>query len=304
MTILVIDKAPHGAEHLKEILTGAILWVKWESIFTAAVVYSAIGLFHYAFRDKFLLISEHPETAWKSGVNVRLWDFLFYLSFGIVITLSVDVAGVLIVFVFLVAPAILVMIITDNLKVQLFLGWGLGVVVTTVGLLLAYVMDLSTGPAVIATYGATMLIVAAAVYIARAAERGAALKNTALVTASFAAAIGVLYLAGGWLGETFQHEHSHHFAGGPGHHALEAEEDGLAPDAVVDALEAGNPDAVALAIEFLRGDPPSFYSELVMRRLTERMSEDPGFVTDECLHSPANRRALERVLSYFGRKSK
>jgi zinc/manganese transport system permease protein len=302
MTILVIDKAPHGAEHLKEILTGAILWVKWKSIFTAAVVYSAIGLFHYAFRDKFLLISEDPERAWESGVNVRLWDFLFYLSFGIVITLSVDVAGVLIVFVFLVAPAILVMIITDNLKAQLFLGWGLGVVVTTLGLLLAYAMDLSTGPAVIATYGATMLIVAVVVYIVRAPELGAALKNTALVTAGFATAIGALYLVGGWLGEMFQHEHHHHLEEAPIHHTLEAEEDGLAPDAVIDLLDAGDPDAVALAIEFLRGDPPSFYSELVMQKLTERMPEDPGFVTDECLHTPANRRALERVLSYFGRK--
>jgi zinc/manganese transport system permease protein len=205
MTILVIDKAPHGAEHLKEILTGAILWVKWKSIFTAAVVYSAIGLFHYAFRDKFLLISEDPERAWESGVNVRLWDFLFYLSFGIVITLSVDVAGVLIVFVFLVAPAILVMIITDNLKAQLFLGWGLGVMVTTLGLLLAYVMDLSTGPAVIATYGVSMLIVAVAVYIVRATERSRALANTAFDTAGFAVPGGILYLAGGWLGDSFRH---------------------------------------------------------------------------------------------------
>jgi len=301
MTILVIDKAPHGAEHLKEILTGAILWVKWESVLTAAVVYSAVGLFHYVFRSKFLLISENPDAAWDSGMNVRLWDFLFYLSFGVVITLSVDVAGVLIVFVFLVAPAILAMIVTDSLKLQLFLGWGLGVVVTTLGLLLAYIKDLSTGPAVIATYGVSMLIVAVAVYIVRAAERSRALANTALVTAGFAAAGGVLYLAGGWLGETFRHEHRHHMEEESSHHALEAEEDRLAPGTVVEALEAGDAGAVALAIEFLRGDPPPFYCELVMEKLTEAMPEDPGFIAGECLHSPTNRRALERVLSHFGR---
>jgi hypothetical protein len=302
MTILVIDKAPHGAEHLKEILTGAILWVKWESVLTAAVVYSAVGLFHYAFRGRFLLITEDPDAAWESGVNVRLWDFLFYLSFGIVITLSVDVAGVLIVFVFLVAPAILVMIITDSLKLQLLLGWGLGLVVTTLGLLLAYVKDLSTGPAVIATYGLTMVIVAAAVYIARATERTAALKNTALVTTGFAAAIGILYLAGGWLGDTFHHEHGHHATLESSHHATQAEEDRLAPEAVVHAIQAGDPGAVPMAIEFLRADPPKFYCELVVRELVELMPEDPGFELDECSHSPTNRRALERVLSHFGRK--
>jgi zinc/manganese transport system permease protein len=321
MTILVIDKAPHGAEHLKEILTGAILWVKWESVFIAAVVYSAIGLFHYVFRRRFLLISEDPEKAWESGMSVRMWDFFFYLSFGIVITLSVDVAGVLIVFVFLVAPAILVMIITDNIRVQLFLGWGLGIVVTIFGLLFAYAKDLSTGPAVIATYGVAMVITSVAVYRARAADRGIALRNTTLVTAGFAAAIGVLYLAGGWLQRTFHEGHRHAFAGESswlhqslledhGHalaeessqRVLEAEEDTLAAEAVVEALEVSGPAAVALAIEFLRDDPPPFYRELVMQKLTGLMPEDPGFDADECLHSPANRRALERVLAHFGRK--
>ena len=321
MTVLVIDKAPHGAEHLKEILTGAILWVKWESVLIAAVVYSVIGLLHYVFRRQFLLISEDPEKAWESGMNVRVWDFFFYLSFGIVITLSVDVAGVLIVFVFLVAPAILVMIITDNIRMQLFLGWGLGAVVTIFGLLFAYVKDLSTGPAVIATYGVAMVIASVVVYIARAADRGIALRNTALVTAGFASAIGVLYLIGGWLQQTFYEDHRHVFAEESswlhqtfledhGHalaeessrRFLEAEEDTLTAEAVVEALEASGPAAVALAIEFLRDDPSPFYRELVVRKLTELMPEDPGFDADECLHSPANRRALERVLAHFGRK--
>ncbi len=298
MAILLIDKAPHGAEHLKEIFTGAILWVQWESIVTAAVVYSAIGLFHYAFRKRFLLISEDPEMAWASGVNVRMWDFLFYLSFGVVITLSVDVAGVLIVFVFLVAPAILAMIVTNRLKVQLFLGWGLGVVVTSVGLFLAYVEDLPTGPAVIATYAVAMLIVAAAVYVARAAERGTALRNTALVTAGFAAAIAVMYLAGGWLGERFREEDG--FAEEPCPHTLQIAEGRLAPEAVLRALEVDGPGGVPLAVEFLKSNPPPFYRERVMRQLAQMMAEDPGFAEDESLDSPGNWRALEKLTAHFG----
>jgi zinc/manganese transport system permease protein len=302
MTILVIDKAPHGAEHLKEILTGAILWVKWESVLIAAVIYSAIGLCHYVFRRNFLLISENPEKAWESGINVRMWDFFFYLSFGIVITLSVDVAGVLIVFVFLVAPAILVMIITDDIRAQLFLGWGLGVVVSIFGLLFAYAKDLPTGPAVIATYGVAMVVTSVAVYIVRAADRRLAFRNTAVVAAGFAAAIGALYLVGGWLQQTFHEDHGHALAQEPSRRVPEAEEDMLAGEAVIEALEVSGAAAVAPAIEFLRGDPAPFYRELVVRKLTELMPEDPGFDVDECLHSPANRRALERVLAHFGRK--
>ena len=159
--ILLIDKAPHGAEQLKDILTGTILWVKWESIAIAAAVYAAVGLVHYIFRDQFLMISEDPEAARRKGMNLRLWDFLFFLLFGIVITLSVDVAGVLIVFVFLVAPAIMAISITDRLASQLMIGWGLGLVVTVMGLIASYVWDLPTGPAIIGCYGVVVLAMAA-----------------------------------------------------------------------------------------------------------------------------------------------
>ena len=123
VAILIIDRAPHGAEHIKEVLTGSILWVKWQTVVIAAVVYAAVGVFHYVFRERFLLISNDPDEAYRRGINVRLWDFLFYMSFGLVITLSVNTAGVLLVFVFLVVPAIMAISITDRLMHQLLIGW-------------------------------------------------------------------------------------------------------------------------------------------------------------------------------------
>ena len=141
VSILAIDKAPHGAEHIKEILTGSILWVKWETIRNAAIVYSFIGIFHFIYRKQFILISENPEKAYKQGMKVRFWDFLFYVSFGVVITHSVGTAGVLLVFVFLVVPAITSMLITDVLWKQLIIGWTMGVVVSIVGLYLSYIGD-------------------------------------------------------------------------------------------------------------------------------------------------------------------
>lgn len=296
--ILLIDKAPHGAEHLKEIMTGSILWVQWSSILTALAVYSAVGLFHYRYRAKFLLISEDPDRAWDEGINVRFWDFLFYLSFGVVITVSVDVAGVLIVFVFLIAPAILALLISDRIRTQLLVGWGLGAFVTSVGLVLAYVADLSTGPAVIATYGATMLVVAGGVFVLRAPRRVIALRTAGLVVVAFAVSGLLLTLIGKKLGE--------HYRGASLHaeHAHERNTE-AAPDpeeeveAILSTFDADPGRAATMAIEFLSDDAPPFFKQMVVDRLTEAMGADPGLVVDEPMESAGNTAALARIRSHF-----
>lgn len=167
VVILVIDRAPHGAEHIKEVMTGAILWVQWESIIFAAVAYGFVGVIHYIFADKFLLITRDPEEAFKRGMRVRLWDFFFYLTFGIVISISVRTAGVLLVFVFLVVPAITATLITDRLKWQLIIGWTMGVVVTVLGLGISYWADMPSGPTVVSFYGVMLVLAAVFLYVAR-----------------------------------------------------------------------------------------------------------------------------------------
>lgn len=167
VVILVIDRAPHGAEHIKEVMTGAILWVQWESIIFAAVVYALVGVVHYIFADKFLLITRSPEEAFKRGMRVRLWDFFFYITFGIVISISVRTAGVLLVFVFLVVPAITATLITDRLKWQMIIGWTMGVVVTVLGLGISYWADMPSGPTVVSFYGAMLVLAAVVLYLAR-----------------------------------------------------------------------------------------------------------------------------------------
>jgi zinc/manganese transport system permease protein len=208
VAILVIDKAPHGAEHIKELLTGSILWVKWSTILNAAVIYSIIGIFHYIFRHKFLMISENVEKATQQGISVQFWDFLFYVSFGIVITHSVGTAGVLLVFVFLVVPAIVSIIITDVLWKQLAIGWGLGVIVSILGLYLSYVADLPSGPTVVAFYGVVLTIVTIIVYIVRSDKRNWAMLKVAIGVAVSIAVVSGFYL----MGKSFQshfHEHDH-----------------------------------------------------------------------------------------------
>ncbi len=203
VAILVIDRAPHGAEHIKEIMTGSILWVKWETILSAAIVYALVGIFHFVFRDKFLLISNHPELAYQRGINVRLWDFLFYASFGIVITHSVRTAGVLLVFVFLVVPAIATIMLTDKLWLQLIIGWTMGTIVSMLGLYISYVADLPSGPTVVSTYGLVLLLLSLVLYVVRAPRKSLALRNLGTGFAVFLLTVGAFFV----LGQTFKSRH-------------------------------------------------------------------------------------------------
>lgn len=142
--ILLADASPHGAEHLKDLMAGSIVWVTPHQVIKTALLYGLLGAFHFVFRRTFLLISMDPERAYAEGIRVRLWDFLFYLSFGVVITSSVQIAGVLLVFCYLVAPAVFAVMFAESLRARLALSWGLGVVVSAVGLLVSY--DRPSGP--------------------------------------------------------------------------------------------------------------------------------------------------------------
>ena len=206
VSILVIDKAPHGAEHIKEILTGSILWVKWSTILSAAIVYAFVGIFHYIFRRQFILISENPDEAYNQGLSVKFWDFLFYVSFGVVITHSVGTAGVLLVFVFLVVPAITSMLITDTWWKQLVIGWIMGLIVSVVGLYISYVADLPSGPTVVTFYGITLLIVALILYIVRAEAKANALIKIALGLGTVLVVVFGLYLLGNYFNSSVHAE--------------------------------------------------------------------------------------------------
>jgi zinc/manganese transport system permease protein len=158
--ILVADRAPEGAEHIKELLAGSILWVTWPVVVKDLIIYSAVGLFHYVFRRKFILISEDPERAYQEGMNVRLWDFLFYLSFGVIITLSVEIAGVLMVFSYLVAPAIIAIGSSDRWGVRIAIAWVVGFLASAAGLIASYQVDFPSGPAIVCALGLCLLLFA------------------------------------------------------------------------------------------------------------------------------------------------
>lgn len=160
-SLLLADRAPEGAEQIKELLAGAILWVSWKEVGSVALVYAAVGLFHFLLRRRFILISENADEAFARGWKLRLWDFLFYASFGLVITLSVEMAGVLLVFSFLVAPAIIALALTGSWPVRILVANAVGVLASAVGLFASYRWDLPSGPAIVCTLGLFLALLAA-----------------------------------------------------------------------------------------------------------------------------------------------
>ena len=159
--ILTMSKATGEAEHLRDMLVGNILSVQWPEVWRTAAVYLAIGVFHFIFRHKFLEITVDHDAAVARGASVRFWDFLFYASFGFVVTRSVAIAGVLLVFCYLIVPSVGGMLYSSRIGPRLAIGWVMGVVVSMLGMYLSVVFDLPTGAAIVCTFGAALILMAA-----------------------------------------------------------------------------------------------------------------------------------------------
>src|SRR5512133_1384903 len=158
--ILAMSKSTEQTEHLKEMLVGNILTVTWLEVTKTAVLYGAVGAFHYIFRRKFLMISMHPEQAEAEGINTRLWDFLFYASFGFVVTSSVAIAGVLLVFCYLIVPSVGAMLYAKNIGPRLAIGWTMGTLVSALGVYLSLKIDLPTGATIVCTFAIVLIVMA------------------------------------------------------------------------------------------------------------------------------------------------
>jgi len=161
--VLILSKSPTGGEELKHMLVGDILLVSMPTIAFDAVLYSLVLIFHFIFRKKFLAISIDADAAQGTGLNIRFWDMLFYMSFGVLVTQSVTIAGVLLVFSYLVIPAVIAQMWQDSIKGRLLLGWTVAVSASLAGILWSFYSDYPTGPAVVMTL-ASFLIVSGAAY--------------------------------------------------------------------------------------------------------------------------------------------
>jgi zinc/manganese transport system permease protein len=156
-TILILSRVAEGGEELKNLLVGHLLFVEQTEIVKVAALYGAIALVHWLARERFLLISQDPQSAIHQGVPVRWWDFLFYATFGVVVTSSVEMAGVLVVFSFLIVPAICGVLLAKTIRGRLAIGWLIGTLTSMAGITASYQWDLPTGASVVCAFGISLL---------------------------------------------------------------------------------------------------------------------------------------------------
>lgn len=159
-TILAMSKATSESEHLKDMLVGNILAVSWWEVAKTAALYVLIGAFHFVYRRQFLAISLDHGKAEANGLSVKFWDFLFYASFGFVVTSSVLIAGVLLVFCYLIVPSVAAMLYAERIGQRLAIGWTMGTVVSALGIYLSVKLDLPTGATMVCTFGLVLILMA------------------------------------------------------------------------------------------------------------------------------------------------
>jgi zinc/manganese transport system permease protein len=121
--ILLLSRSAEGNEELRRTLIGDVLTVSPRQVVKTFLIYAGIGAVHLVFRKKFMMISFDPDRATAMGLPVRWWDFLFYALFGLVVTSFVQIGGVLLVFSYLIVPAVCANFLATRVASLLGIGW-------------------------------------------------------------------------------------------------------------------------------------------------------------------------------------
>lgn len=193
--VLVLDRAPQGAEHVKQLLIGSILTVTPQEVAALAALYGLIGAVHWALRRPLLEVSFNPLLAAAHSRQIFLWDVVFYGSFALVVTSSVRIAGVLLVFSYLIVPAAIAGLFALTVRARLLIAWALGAALSAAGLYASWTWDLPTGPAIVAAFGAATALVGLA-FVFRRLLRAVRSKGASALTPVAMALCGLISLVG------------------------------------------------------------------------------------------------------------
>lgn len=158
-SFLLLSRSPEGNEELRRTVVGEILLVRGHEVFKTFALFAFVGGVHYVFRRQFLTLSFRPEDTGQSGVKLFLWEFFFYLLFGAVVTSFVKIAGVLLVFSFLIIPAVCANLLAQSMRWRLVTGWGIATLASAAGLYASYRLDLPTGAAIVCTLGGALVLI-------------------------------------------------------------------------------------------------------------------------------------------------
>src|SRR5213082_122533 len=157
--VLLLSRAAEGDEEIKNMLVGNILLVTPREVWERFTLFAAVGIFHFVLRKNFLLVSFDRDGAYRKGLRVRWWDFLFYVVFGLVVTSFVRIAGVLLVFSYLIVPAVCGINLANRTGYRLLIGWVIALIGGVGGLFLSFWWDLPSGAAIVCTFGALLILV-------------------------------------------------------------------------------------------------------------------------------------------------
>lgn len=160
--VLMLSRAAEGDEQIKQMLVGNILLVTPMEVWKCFGLFSLVGILHFALRKNFLLVSYDRDRAYEAGLRVRWWDFLFYAAFGLVVTSFVRIAGVLLVFSYLIVPAVCGINLVGTLAKRLVIGWIIALIGGVAGLFFSFYWDLPSGAAIVCTFGALLILVSIA----------------------------------------------------------------------------------------------------------------------------------------------
>ena len=157
--ILMLSRIAGGKEELEHLLTGDILNVQASDVWQRALIFAGLGTFYAVFHKRFVLISSDPDKAFADGIKVKLWDFLFYAAFALVVVSFVRIAGVLLTFAYLIVPAVCgTMLATEWIR-RLTIGWVVAATASLLGLWASYQFDLPTGAAIVCAAGLLLALV-------------------------------------------------------------------------------------------------------------------------------------------------
>jgi zinc/manganese transport system permease protein len=166
--ILLLSRSAEGNEELRRTLVGDVLLVREGHVWKTFALYAVIAAIHIVFRKKFLALSFEPENAFAKGMAGRGWDFLFYALFGLIVTSFVQIGGVLLVFSYLIVPAVCANFLATSLRARLAIGWVTATLGSVLGLYTSYVLDLPTGAAIVCVLGGLLLFAGLAARLRRA----------------------------------------------------------------------------------------------------------------------------------------
>ncbi len=163
IALIVLERTSAGTEHIKEMLAGSLLTVSPKQLAGVAILYLVMSAIHFIFRKQILTVTENPECAKEQKCNVGLWDFVFYTTFAFVVTTSVNIAGVLLVFAFLIIPAVAGFITSTTRTSRIIIGWIFGAVASVIGIELSLRLDWSSGPTIVAVLLVLLILTAVCV---------------------------------------------------------------------------------------------------------------------------------------------